>query len=209
MASTYRFLYAIGFTPWERMGREQPVVDQIEALFAREEQGRERPFGRALDLGCGSGIWSVKLAQRGWDVTGLDFVPKALRRAADRARATGVDVALVQGDVTRLEDANIGAGFVLMLDFGVFHDELSDEQRIAMAGRVTAVADVGTTLLMIACQPGRRGPLPRGASRADIEGAYRGWSITDEEPMDVSAAPRMVRRAAPRLFRLRREPQYP
>ena len=71
-------------------------------LVAREEDGREPPYGRALDLGTGSGVWGVQLAKRGWDVTGLDMVEKALRRARDRVEEAGVEMRLVHGDVTAL-----------------------------------------------------------------------------------------------------------
>jgi hypothetical protein len=33
-------------------------------MFDREENGREPPYGPALDLGTGSGIWGVQLAKR-------------------------------------------------------------------------------------------------------------------------------------------------
>jgi len=88
---------------------------------AREEDGREPPYGRALDLGTGSGVWGVQLAKRGWDVTGLDMVEKALRRARDRVEEAGVEMRLVHGDVTALSQAEIGAGFRLVLDTGTFH----------------------------------------------------------------------------------------
>jgi methylase of polypeptide subunit release factors len=80
MGLAYRMLYAVGFTPWEQMA-QPPIADQIAGFYAREEEGREPPHGSALDLGCGSGIWAVELARRGWQVTGVDFVPKALRMA--------------------------------------------------------------------------------------------------------------------------------
>lgn len=88
MSLAYRMLYRVGFTPWERMS-ELTAAEQIAALFAREEAGKEPPHGLVLDLGCGSGIWAVELAKRGWQVTGVDFVPKALRRARERAREAG------------------------------------------------------------------------------------------------------------------------
>lgn len=204
MSLAYRILYAVGFTPWEQMSEPQ-IAGQIADLFAREEEGREPPYGRALDLGCGSGIWAVALAQRGWRVTGVDSVPKALRRARERAEQAEVEVELLEGDVTKL-DAGVGSGFQLLLDFGCFHDELSDEQRREEGREATAAAAPSATLLMMSWKPGRRGPLPRGASRDDIRAAFPAWSVIDDLAMDLpSGAPEYVKRAEPRFFRLRRE----
>jgi hypothetical protein len=108
--------------------------------------------------------------------------------------------------VTALGVTGVGSGFTFMLDFGLFHDELKDDRK-AMGREVSAVAAPGATLLMVARVPGRRGPLPRGASRRDIEAAYPAWKVIDEEPIDLSSAPlyRVVRGADPRLYRLRRD----
>ena len=57
MSLAYRLLYAVGYTPWEQVARLQVVHERISALFEREEEGRRPPYGQALDLGCGSGIW--------------------------------------------------------------------------------------------------------------------------------------------------------
>ena len=59
---------------------------------------------------------------------------------------------------------------------------------------------------MMAWKPGRRGPLPRGASPEQIQAAFPEWKLVDDEAMDVPRrAPRYVRRAEPRFYRLRRE----
>jgi SAM-dependent methyltransferase len=204
MSLAYRLLYAVGFTPWEQMADPQ-IAGQIAGLFAREEEGREPPYGRALDLGCGSGIWAVALAQRGWQVTGVDSVPKALRRARERAEQAEVAVELVEGDVTQLGAAGVGSGFELLLDFGCFHDELSDTQRLDEGRGATAAAAPGATLLMMTWKPGRRGPLPRGASRDDIQAAFPEWSLADDVAMDFpQEAPGYVKKADPRFHRLRR-----
>jgi SAM-dependent methyltransferase len=39
------------------------------------------PVGSALDIACGEGRNSVWLAERGWDVTGIDFSPVAIEKA--------------------------------------------------------------------------------------------------------------------------------
>jgi SAM-dependent methyltransferase len=202
----YKVLYAVGFTPWEQIADLPGVNARFSALADREEAGQEPPYGPVLDLGCGSGFWGVELARRGWRVTGVDIIPKALRRARERALEAGVEMRLVEGDVTNLRTTGVGSGYPFLLDFGLFHDELSDEQRAQMGREVSAVAAPGATLLMVAWAPGRRGPLPRGASRADIEGAYPAWDVVDEKSVDVSGAPfyRHMRKADPRLYRLRR-----
>ncbi len=51
---------------------------------------------------------------------------------------------------------------------------------------------------------GRRGPLPRGASRTDIEQALTGWTVIDEEHAGTSGMPGSLKKAAPLWYRLRR-----
>jgi SAM-dependent methyltransferase len=198
----YKFQYVVGLTPWERMP-SLPIGEQAIALLEREESGREPPYGRTLDLGCGTGFWSVRLAQRGWEVTGIDIVPKAVRIARERARRAGAEVRFVKGSVTALTAAGIAWGFRLILDFGVVHGLPAEHVR-AVSREVTAVATEDATLLMYAFLPGRRGPLPRGIGREEIEQAYSGWRITDEEAFDLAGAPRFVQKAQPRFYCLRR-----
>ncbi|GGH38124.1 bifunctional NAD(P)/FAD-dependent oxidoreductase/class I SAM-dependent methyltransferase [Microbacterium album] len=49
------------------------------------------PPGRSLDLGCGEGADVIWLAQRGWDATGIDISPTAIRRATAAAQDAGLD----------------------------------------------------------------------------------------------------------------------
>lgn len=206
MSLGYKLLYAIGFTPWEQIGDLPAVTARASALFDLEEAGSEPPYGRARprlrerDLGARAG--KARLAGHGSRHRPQGPAP----RSRARAREEGVEMRLIEGDVTKLRATDVGSGYPLLLDFGLFHDELSDEQRERMGREVSAVAAPGATLLMVAWAPGRRGPLPRGASRADIEAAYPAWDVIDEERVDVSGAPfyRHMRKADPRLYRLRR-----
>jgi SAM-dependent methyltransferase len=203
MSLFYKFQYMVGLTPWEQMPT-LPIGEQATTLLELEERGREVPYGRTLDLGCGTGFWSVRLAQLGWDVTGIDIVPKALRTARARAREVGVEADFVEGSITTLTAAGVGSEFRLILDFGAVHG-LPPEQVRAVGREVTAVAADDATLLMYAFSPGRRGPLPRGISREEIEQAYDGWTICDEEAFDLTRAPRFVQKAQPCFYRLRRK----
>ena len=183
--TNYELAYRVGFHPWEDAGAHSPFVEKFSELLDEEESGREPPYGAALDLGTGSGIWAIQLAERGWQVTGIDLVEKALRRAHDRVKAAGVAIQLVPGDVTKLSSAGIGSDFQLLLDTGTFHG-LKDHQRAVMAREVDAVAAPDATLLMLAW-PRRRRPLIRGVNRSEIEEAFSGWSVTDVGPSHFQA----------------------
>lgn len=188
MSVFYAVSYKLGFHPWEDLAGHPPFADRLGSLVAREEDGVEPPYGRALDLGCGSAVWGVELAQRGWRVTGVDNVGRALERAEDRIREAGVQMALVCGDVTRLLESEIGSGYRLVLDTGTFHG-LNPEERLAMGRGVDAVASDDATVLLDCFAPGRRGPLPRGCTRADVEDAFPAWEITDVVDADSDPDP--------------------
>jgi len=61
-----------------------------------------------------------------------------VRRARKRAEEAGVEANFVQGDATKLQTTGVGDDFRFFLDFGCFHDALSDEQRAAEGREVTA-----------------------------------------------------------------------
>jgi hypothetical protein len=50
----YRLAYAVGVHPWEELAEHPPFAGRRLELVAREEDGREPPYGPALDLGTGS-----------------------------------------------------------------------------------------------------------------------------------------------------------
>ena len=200
----YRLAYALGFHPWEGLAEHPPFADKLVELIAREEEGRHAPYGTALDLGTGSAVWAVRLARRGWEVSGVEIVEKALDRARQRIEEEAVEMRLLPGDVTALRESGVGSGFRLLLDTGTFHG-LDDAQRDAMGREVTAVAGPDATLILDCFAPRRRGPLPRGASREDIERAFPDWEITDVEVADTDPDPiARLFRFDEHFYRLRR-----
>ncbi|MGN6172734.1 MAG: class I SAM-dependent methyltransferase [Streptosporangiaceae bacterium] len=188
MSTFYKIAYQVGFHPWEDLADHPPFADTLTQLIAREEGDGGLPFGPALDVGSGSGVWGVRLAQRGWDVTGVELVAKAVARARKRVAAADVQMRIVRADVTKLAAGGAGTGFRLILDTGTFHG-LTGPQQAAMGREITAVAAVDATVLLDVFAPGRRGPLPRGATPSDIEAAFPAWQITDVEAADTDPEP--------------------
>ena len=111
--------------------------------FAEEVAGLAP--GRALDLACGEGRNAVWLAERGWQVTGVDFSDVALAKAAELAASRGVEVDWVVADVL---DVRAGAreAFDLVV---VLYLQLPREAMLrAIRGAARAVAPGGTLLVL-------------------------------------------------------------
>lgn len=200
MSLFYSVAYAIGFTPWEAAGDADR--NMLERLFAREEAERKAP-GRALDLGCGTGMHTLELAARGWTVTGVDSNARAVARANRRISERGLRASAMQADVTDLRADDVGAEYDLFLDIGCYHG-LTPTQRASMGRSVTALAAPGATLLLLAFQPDRLPrPLPRGTDQTSLEGSFTGWVVTESESASTVGMPRPLRKAAPTWYRLR------
>jgi len=82
--------FAAGEAPCDR-GAPNP---QLDAWLAA---GALKPC-RILVPGCGSGHEVAVLARAGFDVTGLDYSPEALKLARQRLDAEGLEATLVEAD---------------------------------------------------------------------------------------------------------------
>lgn len=80
---------------------------------------RNHKPGRAIDIGCGTGTNVITLANAGWSVTGVDFAPRAIKLARQKASKAGVQTEFWIRDATNLQ--GIEGPFDLALDLGCFH----------------------------------------------------------------------------------------
>ncbi len=103
--------------------------------------------GRRIDLGCGAGRNTGYLIRHGWDVIGIDMLGPAIDKARPQAVDTAAKARFLQGDVTRLNDLDIGDGFSLIVDSGCYYG-LSRDQRDSYPADVTRVAAPRAMLLM-------------------------------------------------------------
>lgn len=56
----------------------------LGSLVLRRPYPRFRPGGRLLDVGCGRGDYLLSMRAKGWDVTGIDMSPVAVKQAGRR-----------------------------------------------------------------------------------------------------------------------------
>jgi len=105
--------------------------DLIEGVFHRYEQGEIESI---LDLGCGTGSHAIPLAQRGYQVTGVDLSPDMLIRAKEKAANIalpdgGAKPTFVQGDVRSVD---LGQKFdAVVMMFAVLGYQLTNEDVLA------------------------------------------------------------------------------
>jgi SAM-dependent methyltransferase len=110
----------------------------------------ELPPGRAIDIGCGTGTNLLYLAQHGWQITGVDFVPRAVSKA--RAKLKSFSPVLLAADVTTLKTLVLPGPFDLALDMGCFHG-LPPGGRRDYAEGLAHWMEKGSRFLLYAWQP--------------------------------------------------------
>lgn len=139
---TYDLLYRIG-APWDG-----PVRTELRELLRTGTISLDK-HRTVLDLGCGSGTCSVHLAERGFDVTGVDFTPIALRKAEQAAAKAGVEgrCRFVRADLTERPLPGVEGTFDVLLDFGTL-DDLTGEDRAAMAATIRDHTHAGSLVVL-------------------------------------------------------------
>jgi SAM-dependent methyltransferase len=180
----YQIAYMLGFKPWDRGVIPRELTALVEGPGAL-------PPGKAIDIGCGTGTQAIYLARHGWRVTAVDIVDRVLDAARRKAHAAAVSVEWKQGDVARLGEVAGGDTFALLFDQGCFHG-LPDAARGGYVAGVSSIAAQGAHFLFAAFAPARRGPLPRGIGRDEIEARFVGWDVlraTKEADVDIRLPP--------------------
>jgi SAM-dependent methyltransferase len=172
-ASSYDSKWGIDFGP---VGQAQ-VVGKLHKLLGA---GLDRGYGRSLEIGAGTGYFSLNLLQAGavQEATCTDISPGMIETLSANARRLGLTVGTARADAESLPFAD--ASFDLVLGHAVlhhlpnlrrafdeFHRVLRPGGRIAFAGEPSRIGDRLAAIpkrTAMALAPGWRALL--GASRA-------------------------------------------
>ena len=162
------YLLYFGTPPWDT-GKSPPELHSFI---------HKNPPGRALDLGCGTGTNVITLAKNNWDVTGVDYIAKAIHSARKKAVQTGVKANLFVDDVTSLE--KIEGPFDLILDIGCFHNFTKNQKRNYIHTIHKLIAPGGTYLLYALLHSKNGGP-SRGIDDDDINAFKERFILSNQE----------------------------
>ena len=104
------------------------VAQVLGSLLTRYGKGR----GLLLDLACGTGSVSVRLAEKGYEIIGVDLSPEMLSEAQNKAYSAGQNILFLCQDMTALDLYGTVDAAVCTLD-GLCH--LPDEESLSAALR--------------------------------------------------------------------------
>jgi 2-polyprenyl-3-methyl-5-hydroxy-6-metoxy-1,4-benzoquinol methylase len=120
----------------------------LELTDARARRGGLAP--RVLDVGGGSGVFAVPLAEAGCEVTVVEPSPNALATLHRRAQEAGVTdrITAVQGDSDVLDQLVAAESADLVLAHGLL--EVVDDPKVTMAAMAGAIAPGGALSVLVA-----------------------------------------------------------
>jgi 2-polyprenyl-3-methyl-5-hydroxy-6-metoxy-1,4-benzoquinol methylase len=105
---------------------------------------RVAPGTRWLDLGCGSGVLSKELLERGATVTAVDGSPAMLRNAHEYLQHDAARVTWLQADVTQLDTAQLGSFDGVLCSSVIEYAEAPD----ALMAGISALLPKGAALII-------------------------------------------------------------
>jgi SAM-dependent methyltransferase len=125
------------------------VIDLCQRRALRPWLQR-RDHGTALDVGCGVGRWTLRLAMSGMRVVGVDVSPFMIERAKARAREAAITGTFLTGDLGALE---LGRQFDLILCVTVLQHITHPEQAASAIANLARHLAPGGRLVLLEAAP--------------------------------------------------------
>ncbi len=126
--------------------RRHDFIDRSAAWMARRFDLANGM--RVLDLGCGPGLYTSRMASAGARVTGVDFSRHSLDHARAEAEKLGLDIEYVQADYLGYEtDESFDLVTLIFCDFCA----LSRDRRSSLLDRILGLLSPRGALLMDVC----------------------------------------------------------
>jgi demethylmenaquinone methyltransferase/2-methoxy-6-polyprenyl-1,4-benzoquinol methylase len=138
------------------LGRLEGAYDRIAD---RVEEGE-----RVLDIGCGTGALSLRAAERGARVLGIDINPEMLAMARKRIREAGLTERIELREMGLAEIDSLEEGSFDVVMSGLCFSELGEDEIAFALQEIRRILSPGGSL-MIADEIRPSNPLPRIAHR--------------------------------------------
>ncbi len=177
--SVFENAYA-GKAPWDIGKPQKPFVAAADQIS-----------GTLLDCGCGTGDNALYFAERGCQVTGIDFLHEPISRAQRKAAEQKSSARFLIKDALTLKDWQ--ERFDNIIDCGLFHVFNDEDRQRYVAGLGTVLKPNGRLFLMCFSdqEPGVQGP--RRVSNLELQQAFgAGWKLESVAPVRFEIRPDMT-----------------
>ena len=117
-----------------------------DLLVSLIHDGKIKPC-KTVDLGCGTGNYAIYLGEQGFEVTGVDSSPVAIRIAQDHAKERGVPCTFIVADlIGSLQEVN--ESFDFAFDWELMH-HIYPEDRPTLVKNVYHLLNPGTSYVSV------------------------------------------------------------
>lgn len=107
----------------------EPATERMAFITQMLAEHGEVPGAHVLDAGCGTGRYSVALAESGFKVTGIDVSPEQIAEALSRQDKRGTSVNFIVADICTPQPSVIVDAILCR---GVMNDLIDDASRQAV-----------------------------------------------------------------------------
>ena len=168
----------------KRLTRRHGQVEYITSMKYINECLKNNKNAKILDVGAGTGRYSVKLANDGYDVTAIELVKHNL----GVLRSKGSTVKAMQGtalDLSRFSDNT----FDMTLVFGPMYHLYTVEEKVKALKEAKRVTKVGGTILVAYCM-NEYSVITYGFKENNIKDCIKNGKLSDDfhvisEPEDL------------------------
>ena len=170
---------------WD-LGESTPVFDKISDAL---------PLGKICIIGCGRGYDAVMFAQKGFEVTAIDFAPSAISTLQSLASGAGVMINIVETDIFLLT-SQFSCEFDYVIEQTCFC-AINPNRREEYEQLVKTIIKPNGKLIGLwfpLDKPMDDGGPPWGTTISEVKSIfYDGWKIEKEEFPELSISPRKNR----------------
>lgn len=126
----------------EAASRKHDFIDKsvkwIETIAPRQR------YNKVLDLGCGPGMYTHRLANKGYKVTGIDFSKRSIGYAKNKAEKQGYNIEYIYKNYLEIEySSEFDVILLIYCDYAV----LTHDQRKALLGKIYTAMKKGAKFI--------------------------------------------------------------
>ncbi len=145
--------------------KESTITETIDWILSKAPTIAPGQKLNILDLGCGPGLYTEKLAQKGHNVTGIDFSDNSIRYATKSALDKELDISYINQNYLELDEEN-KYDIILMIftDFGVL---TPNQRQTLMVNIYSALKSRGVFIFDV-------------LNKKYVPPALKGWEVSEK-----------------------------